>query len=335
MRTVAVLGAGNMGTALAQTIAGNGHRAQLWSIEADVLEDIRDRRLNSKYLPGVTLHENVTACWSIEEALAGAWLVLFSVPSHIVRGLARDVAPHIGAEQAVLNAGKGLEEGTDPSTGSGQALRISEVLADELPRSRGIAAMGGPAIATEFARGVPTAVIVAAADAALAAEIQAALQNEFFKVDTTTDVAGVELGASLKNAYAIALGMCDGLGHGANTKAFFASMALDELAALSKALGGEERTAYGLAGLGDLLTTGYSAHSRNRTLGEKLCTDPDWPEFVRTNTVEGIAACRAAKELAHRLDVSTPLLHAIYDVLFLDEPPAETMRLFLRDFAYG
>jgi len=327
MRTVAVLGAGNMGTALAQTMAGNGQRARLWSIEADVLEEMRDRRLNSKYLPGVPLHENVTPCWTIEEALAGAWLVLFSVPSHIVRGLARDVAPQIAPDQAVLNVGKGLEEGTDK--------RMSEVLAEELPRSRGVAAMGGPAIATEFARGVPTAVIVAAPDGALAAEIQTALQNEFFKVDTTSDVAGVELGASLKNAYAIALGMCDGLGHGANTKAFFASLALDELAALSKALGGEERTAYGLAGLGDLLTTGYSAHSRNRTLGEKLCTDPDWQEFLRTNTVEGVAACRAAKDLAHRLDVSTPLLHAIYDVLFLDEPPSETMRLFLRDFSYG
>ena len=327
MRTVAVLGAGNMGTALAQTIAGNGQTARLWSIETDVLEEMRDRRLNSKYLPGVPLHENITPCWTIAEALAGAWLLLFSVPSQIVRGLARDVVPHIDEDQAVLNAGKGLEENTDK--------RMSDVLAEELPRSRGIAAMGGPAIATEFARGVPTAVIVAAPDVALATEIQAALQNEFFKVDTTTDVAGVELGASLKNAYAIALGMCDGLGHGANTKAFFASLALDELAALSKAMGGEERTAYGLAGLGDLLTTGYSAHSRNRTLGEKLCTDPDWREFVRTKTVEGVAACHAAKELAHRLDVSTPLLHAIFDVLFLDEPPAETMRLFLRDFTYG
>ena len=327
MGTVAVLGAGNMGTALAQTIAGNGHSARLWSIETDVLEEMRDRHLNSKYLPGVPLHENVTPHWTIEDTLAGAWLVLFSVPSHIVRGLAREAAPHVGAEQAVLNAGKGLEGGTDK--------RMSEVLAEELPRSRGVAAMGGPAIATEFARGVPTAVIVAAPDSGLAAEIQSALQNEFFKVDATDDVAGVELGASLKNAYAIALGMCDGLGYGANTKAFFASLALGEMSALSRALGGQERTAYGLAGLGDLLTTGYSAHSRNRTLGERLCTDPDWQEFVRTNTVEGISACRAAKELAHRLDVSTPLLHAIYDVLFLDEPPAETMRLFLRDFSYG
>src|SRR3972149_1317883 len=169
MRTVAVLGAGNMGTALAQTMAGNGRRARLWSIEADVLEEMRDRRLNSKYLPGVPLHENVTPCWTIEEALAGAWLVLFSVPSHIVRGLVRDVAPHISGEQAVLNAGKGLEEGTDK--------RMSEVLAEEMPRSGGIAAMGGPAIATEFARGVPTAVIVAGPGGAPGARSPGALPH--------------------------------------------------------------------------------------------------------------------------------------------------------------
>src|SRR3972149_2587311 len=112
MRTVAVLGAGNMSTALAQRSAGNGQTARLWSIEADVLEEMRDRRLNSKYLPGAPLHENVAPCWTIEEALAGAWLVLFSVPSHIVRGLARDVAPQIAPAPAVLNVGKGLEEGT-------------------------------------------------------------------------------------------------------------------------------------------------------------------------------------------------------------------------------
>jgi glycerol-3-phosphate dehydrogenase (NAD(P)+) len=327
MDSVAVLGAGNMGTALAQTIAGNGHDVRLWSIEEDVLEDIRDSRTNSRYLEGVTLHERIAPFWSLSEALAGAWLVLFSVPSHVVRPLARDVAPHLRSEQALLNAGKGLEESTDK--------RISEMLEEELPQHGGIAVMGGPAIAPEFARGVPTAVIVASTDGGLATAVQRMLQNDFFKVETSGDVAGVELGASLKNAYAIALGMCDGLGYGANTKAFFASLALSEMSDLTVALGGEERTAYGLAGLGDLLTTGYSAHSRNRTLGERLCTDPDWQEFLRTHTVEGVSASRAAKDIAHRLDVSTPLLHAIYDVLFLGEPPAETMRLFLRDFAYG
>lgn len=334
MRTVAVLGAGNMGTALAQTIAGNGHDARLWSIEADVLEEIRDRRVNSKYLPDVTLHKRVTPRWTLEESLKGADLALFSVPSQVVRSLARDVAPHLHAGQAVLNVGKGLEEGTDPSTGSGQAKRLSQVLAEELPRRRGVAVMGGPAIASELARGVATAVIIASDDAELAAEIQGTLQNEFFKVQTTADVAGVEIGACLKNVYAIALGMCDGLDYGVNTKAFIASLALDEIVALARALGGDGRSAYGLAGLGDLLTTGFSAHSRNRTLGEKLCSDPDWREFLSTNTVEGVPACRTVRDLAHRLDAPAPLLHAIYGVLFLEEPPAETMRLFLRDFAY-
>jgi len=327
MRTVTVLGAGTMGTALAQTIAGNGHHVRLWSIETDVLEEIRDRHTNSRYLPGVTLHQQVTPCCTMAESLADAWLVIFSVPSHIVRSLARDAAPHIRVEQAALNVGKGLEEGTDK--------RLSEVLSEELPRQRGIAVMGGPAIASEFAHGVPTAVIVAAADAHLAAEIQGTLQNDFFKVETTGDMAGVELGACLKNAYAIALGMCDGLGYGLNTKAFLASLALGEMTALLTALGGEERTAYGLAGLGDLLATGLSPHSRNRTVGEKLCSDPDWPEFLRTHIVEGVPACRVATALAQRLDVPAPLLHAVCDALFLNKRPAEAMGLFLRDFSYG
>ncbi len=327
MGTVAILGAGNMGTALAQTIAGNGHPVRLWSIEQDVLEEIRDRRVNSKHLPGLTLQERVTPCWTLEESLADARLALFSVPSHVVRSLARDTAPYVRDRQAVLNVGKGLEEGTDK--------RMSEVLAEELPQQRGIAVMGGPSIASEFARGAPTAVIVASSDARLAAEIQSTLQNEFFKVDTAADVVGVELGGCLKNVYAIALGMCDGLGYGANTKALFASLALNEMAALSRALGGEQRTAYGLAGLGDLLTTGFSAHSRNRTLGETLCREPDWQEFLGTHTVEGVPACRTVKGMAHRIEVYTPLLHAVYEVLFLDKPPAETMQRFLRDFSYG
>ena len=326
MRTVAILGAGNMGTALAQVIAGNGHTVRLWSIETDVLEEIRDRRLNTKYLPGATLHERVMPCWTLQESLAGASLALFSVPSKVLRSLARDAAPHIHARQPVLNAGKGLEEDTNK--------RMSEVLGEELPQHGGIAVMGGPAIAGEFARGVPTAVIVAAADAKLAAEIQDTLQNDFFKVETTTDLAGVELGACLKNAYAIALGMCDGAGYGTNTKAFLASVALAEMAHLSQAVGGQPKTVYGLAGLGDLITTGFNPLSRNRTLGEKLCSGRDWQEFLRTNTVEGVAACRA-RDLALRLDVATPLLHAIYDVVFLDKPPEETMRSFLRDFSYS
>ncbi|MBI2914041.1 MAG: glycerol-3-phosphate dehydrogenase, partial [Chloroflexi bacterium] len=167
-----------------------------------------------------------------------------------------------------------------------------------------------------------------------AAAVQAALQNQHFKVETTTDVVGVEIAATLKNAYAIALGMCDGLGLTTNTKAFIVTLGLAEMAAIIDALGGQLATAYGLAGLGDLLTTGFSPHGRNRTLGEKLCRDPDWREFVRTHTVEGIAACRAARDLARRHGIRTPLLDTVYDVLFEDLPPPEEMSRFLREFFY-
>ena len=322
---IAVLGAGSMGTAVANAVAGNGHSVRVWSIEYDVLEDVRDNRANAKYLPGVALHEGISASWTFEEALADAELVVLSVPSHIVRTLARDAAPHVRAEQPVLNVAKGLEEETDK--------RLSEVIAEELGRNDGIAAMGGPAIAAEMARGMPTAVVVASQDSGLVSAIRDSFHNEFLKVDTTTDVVGVELGACLKNAYAIALGMCDGMGHGTNTKAFIATLAINEMAALSVAMGGQEATAFGLAGLGDLLTTGYSAHSRNRTLGEKLASGDDPQGFLQRNTVEGVAACRTI-ELAERFSVRAPLLRTVHDIVIGGNDPAGTMSAFMRDFFY-
>jgi glycerol-3-phosphate dehydrogenase (NAD(P)+) len=322
---IAVLGAGSMGTAVANAVAGNGHSVRVWSIEYDVLEDVRDNRANSKYLPGVSLHENISASWTFEEALADAELVVLSVPSHIVRTLVRDAAAHVRPDQPVLNVAKGLEEETDK--------RLSEVISEELGRGDGIAAMGGPAIAAEMARGMPTAVVVASEDADLAAAVRDSFHNHFLKVDTTTDVVGVELGACLKNAYAIALGMCDGMGHGTNTKAFIATLAMNEMAALSTAMGGREATVFGLAGLGDLLTTGYSAHSRNRTLGEKLASGDDPQGFLRTNTVEGVAACQTIR-LAGRFNVSAPLLRTVHDIVIGGQDPSGTMAAFMRDFFY-
>lgn len=317
-----------MGTALARLAAGNGHPVGLWSIETNVLEEVRDHHRNSKYLPGLDLDPLIQPFWEMKTALAGAEIVIISVPSHVVRAVAHDASPHVTGGQIVLNVAKGLEEGSD--------LRMSDVLTQEIGEAAGhIASMGGPAIAAELARRTPTAVIVASERFTPAAAVQAALQNDHFKVETTTDVLGVEMAATLKNAYAIALGMCDGLELATNTKAFLVTLALAEMAELIAALRGDMRTAYGLAGLGDLLTTGYSPHGRNRTLGEKLCTDPDWREFVRTQTVEGIAACRAARDLARRHSLSTPLLDAVYDVLFEEQPPTEVMGLFLREFAYG
>jgi glycerol-3-phosphate dehydrogenase (NAD(P)+) len=161
------------------------------------------------------------------------------------------------------------------------------------------------------------------------------IQNNHLKVETTTDVIGLELCATLKNVYAIALGVCDGLGYGTNTKAFLATLALKEMAAIAKALGGRGETVFGLAGLGDLITTGFSSHSRNRTLGEKLGAASDWEHFLRTNTVEGVAACRAISELVDGRDLRVNLLHSLKEVLFEDRPAPEAMRHFLSDFSYS
>jgi glycerol-3-phosphate dehydrogenase (NAD(P)+) len=329
METVAVLGAGNMGTALAQVIAANGHTVRLWSIEHDVLEQVRDQHLNTKYLDDVRLHERIQPVWELPEAVAGAALTVMSVPSQIVAGLAKDLAPLVRPEQVILNVAKGLQADTH--------RRMSEVLVGELGDvfARSVGSMGGPAIAIEMARGVPMAVIIGLGDKPSAAHVQQLLQNHHLKVETTTDVCGLELCATLKNVYAIALGMCDGLGYGTNTKAFLATLALGEMCDIVSALGGERQTVFGLAGIGDLLTTGFSPHSRNRTLGEKLGAGGDWQQFLRTKTVEGVTACRSITELIAGKGLDTHVLSTIHDVLFATRPTEGAIGHFFREFAYG
>lgn len=326
---VAVLGAGNMGTALAQVIATNGHHVRLWSIEHDVLEEIRDDHKNTKYLDGVKLHENIDASWELDKTILDARLIIISVPSQVVRSMARDIGALVKDGQLVLNVAKGLEADTHK--------RMSEILRGELAAEceSNIGSMGGPAIAIEMAKGQPLAVIIAFPNSEGLRACQGLLQNNRLKVATTEDVTGLELCATLKNVYAIALGMADGVGYGTNMKAFLASVALDEMAAIAKALGGQQATVYGLAGIGDLLTTGFSEHSRNRTLGEKLGADSDWQHFLRTNTVEGVTACRAIGELVKAEKRPFPLLAMIRGVLFEDQPAPAALRRFQESFSYG
>ena len=316
-----------MGTALAQVIASNGHDVRLWSIEEDVLEDVRDHRRNTKYLEGIPLHPGISAVWELREAIAGADLIIVSVPSQVVAAVARDLAPHVRPGQMVLNVAKGLEGGTH--------RRMSEALAAAVPALDGlIGSMGGPAIAIEMARGVPMAIILSFPDAGACRKAQAIMQNAHLKVETTTDLPGLELCSTLKNVYAIALGMCDGLGYGTNTKAFVATLAIHEMSRICPALGGRGETVFGLAGLGDLLTTGFSEHSRNRTLGEKMGSAGNWDSFLRTHTVEGVAACRAVHELIAGKGLDVHLLDTLVEVLFEERPAPEGMRHFLSSFTY-
>lgn len=323
---VAVLGAGNMGTALAHQIAGNGHPVRAWSIETDVLEEIRDHHRSTKYLDGVDLDENVRVAFDLAEAVEGAALVIVSVPSQIVHKIAPDLAACFQSGQVVLNVAKGMYDGR----------RMSQVLIDALGDSAAptTGSMGGPAIAIEMAKGIPTAVIISVPDEAGCHRVQRILQNDSLKVEATTDVVGLELCATMKNVYAIALGMCDGLGYGTNTKAFLISIALGEMSAICTAFGGRPDTALGLAGMGDLLTTGFSPHSRNRTLGEKMAGGGDWQEFLGANTVEGVDACKAVKDLTHGQGLETPLFDTIYEMLFLERAPDDSVRRFFTEFAY-
>ena len=327
--TVAVLGAGNMGTALAQVIASNGQSVRLWSIETDVLEEIRDHRRNSKYLEGIALHDQIRAVAELGLAIRGSSLVILGVPSQIVASMGHDIAPHLAKGQVVLNVGKGLEAGT--------YRRLNQVLVDAFGPAFAATtgSMGGPAIAIEMARGVPMAVVIGTEDQDARRLIQRVIQNENLKVEATDDVAGLELCATLKNVYAIALGICDGLGFGMNTKAFVATVAMGEMARICVSLGGQGDTVYGLAGLGDLLTTGWSEHSRNRTLGEKLGANTDWGRFLEEKTVEGVIACGAIKELTRDSGISLPLLDTIHGVLFDGHHAPDALPAFLRDFSYA
>lgn len=325
----AVLGAGNMGTALAQVIAGNGHPGRLWSIEHDVLEDIRDNRLNTKYLGDIALHYNIEPHWDLGKAITGARLIIISVPSQIVRRIAKDIAPLVKPGQVVLNVAKGLEAETH--------RRMSQVICEELDDAcdQYVGSMGGPAIAIEMARGLPMAVIIAVTDPTSQSVSQSMLQNTALKVETTHDVPGLELCATLKNVYAISLGMADGMGYGANTKAFLASLSLSEMRAIVETLGGDRATVYGLAGIGDLITTGFSPHGRNRTLGEHLGAGTDWRAYVRDHTVEGVVAARAIGELVADEGLRLPLFNTIHGVLFNERPAPRALNQFLQDFTYG
>jgi glycerol-3-phosphate dehydrogenase (NAD(P)+) len=348
---IAILGAGNLGTTLGVVLgggvpgirAGKSRNVALWTIETDVAREIRERRLNTKYLPDVSLPRALVVVTDLTEALAGADVILFTVPSGVVRDVAKQVAGALAAARpaggtvlsppVLVSASKGLEAGTH--------LRMSQVIASECPaavRER-VLAVSGPSVAHELSRGMPTAVVLACPDLKLARAVRRVLQTPILRLDVSRDLPGVELGGVLKNAYALLLGLCDGLGLGLNTKATLLARALPELARLGVALGGRRATLYGLAGLGDLVGTGLSDFSRNRRMGEELARrrsrddgSAAAPDAAREGAlasipgvVEGIGAVRLARGLAARHRLRLPLLDGIAAVLENGADPMKTV----------
>ncbi len=297
---VCVLGTGAIGTALAQLMASHGHRVAMWGIEGEVLAHIAQGRRNPRYLPGVPLRRLVEATSNLEEAMQGAELAVVAVPSRAVREVARRLSPLVPSGGIVLNVAKGLEEGT--------CLRMSEVLAQELPQAR-IATMGGPALSHEVGRRRPTVLVIASRPSEAAHRAGQVLAGDGVRVLITEDMGGVEMAATLKNIYAIALGMGEALG--VNAKASLASLAFQEMARIATALGAQLETVAGPAGLGDLLASAYSRKGRNLTLGRLLGRGGPWRAYLERTTVEGVQALAPVRALVQERGLQAPMVEAV------------------------
>lgn len=324
---VAVLSDGGWGTALALTLVGNGHRVTLWGPFADNIAAMREAHENARFLPGVPLPSSLAVSADLAEAVDGADLLVLAAPAQYSRALLqrlRDLP--LASSPLVVNVAKGIEVGT--------LLRMSELAREVLGPSR-YAVLSGPSHAEEVARGIPTAVVVAASEATVAEAVQAAFMSDAFRVYTSDDVVGVELGGALKNVLALAAGVCDGMGFGDNTKAALMTRGIVEMARLGAAFGGRPATFSGLSGMGDLIVTCTSRHSRNRHVGEELGRGARLEEITRAmggQVAEGVTTADSAYGLARRVGVETPIIDQVHAGLYEGRDPRQAVRdLMSRD----
>jgi glycerol-3-phosphate dehydrogenase (NAD(P)+) len=317
---VSVVGGGAWGTALASHCARAGLSVRLWAREPEVAQAINGRHENTLFLPGVPLPEELLAFNRLGDALEDAEAVLVVVPSEFSRGIYRELRPALPPEAVLVSATKGLEKDT--------LRRMSEVAAEETPGHR-LVVLSGPSFALEVARALPTAVVAAAEDHAVAQRIQRALATPTFRVYSSEDVVGVEIAGALKNVIAIAAGIVDGLGFGHNTVAALITRGLAEIGRLAEALGGRPETLSGLAGLGDLVLTCTGALSRNRRVGQGLGRGLSLAEAAAGLVAEGVRTTLVACDLARREEVEMPIAAQMKAVLYDDTPPREALEALM------
>jgi len=321
---IAVLGGGGWGTALACLLAGKGYPVRLWARRQEHAAALNTRRENLRYLPGVQIPQNVTATASLTEALDGVTVVVFAVPSHAFREVLKAALPAIPPAARIVNAAKGIEETS--------LLRLSEVYAAEAgPEADRYAVLSGPSHAEEVGRGQPTAIVSASQNAGTAEFIQELFMAPYFRVYTNDDLVGVELGGALKNIIALATGICEGIGFGDNAKAALMTRGLAEITRLGLRLGANPLTFAGLAGLGDLIVTCTSMHSRNRRAGIEIGRGKSLKEALAAvgTVVEGVRTTRAAGSLARNLNVQMPITAETHRVLFEGLAPLEAAKSLL------
>ncbi|WP_458407727.1 NAD(P)H-dependent glycerol-3-phosphate dehydrogenase [Anaerotignum sp.] len=309
MKKVTVIGSGSWGTALAVMLAQNDHEVMIWSRRQDAVDELLNDRKNERYLPGITIPENIQATTDREAAVKGAEIIILAVPSRAVAETVRDFSPYFKTWQILVNVAKGLEPGT--------LLCLSDVIEREAPQCA-VCVLSGPSHAEEVARGIPTTCLITCENEAVAKIVQEEFANARFRLYTNTDMVGVEIGAALKNVMALAAGMSDGLGFGDNTKAALMTRGMAEMKRLGIAMGGKPETFAGLSGIGDLIVTCTSMHSRNRRAGILLGQGKTLQETLDEvkMVVEGVNTVQAACALAEKYNVSMPITQAIYGVLF-------------------
>jgi len=320
---VAILGNGGWGTALALVLHGNGHDVRLWGAFPESIALMRAKRENVEFLPGVPLPAGLALHDDAGETLEGCTFWINAVPTKFIRPAMTRLRGAIPSGVPVLSVSKGIEQGT--------LLRASQVVVDVLGR-REMAVLSGPSHAEEVARGLPTSVVVASRREPLARRVQKAFQSDRFRVYTNTDHAGVELGGALKNVIAIAAGICDGLGFGDNTKSALVTRGIVEMARLGVALGARKSTFSGLSGIGDLITTCFSRHGRNRAVGERIGRGESLEEVLAgmTMVAEGVWTTRAVVEVSRDHGVEMPISEEVERVLFRGKSAERAVRDLMR-----
>jgi glycerol-3-phosphate dehydrogenase (NAD(P)+) len=322
IRRTAIIGAGGWGTALAILWSKRGNEITLWGHNAERAEELRVSRENRNYLPGVKVPESIHITSNLEDC-TDADLIVFVTPSIALRAVADKIGGALSNSAAVLlSCTKGIEHGT--------GMRMSEILEEKIP-GHTIAVLSGPNLAVEVSQGLPTATVLGCRVTECAEELQRYLGSERFRIYSSDEIIGIELGGALKNVFAIGAGVIDGFGLGDNSKAALVTRSLAELLRLGTAMGGNARTFYGLSGAGDLIATCFSQHSRNRRLGEKLGRGEELQDIIAaTQTVaEGIPTAKSACECARKLKVETPIIDQVYSVLYERKPPAKAMQELL------
>lgn len=325
---IGVIGAGSWGTALATVAAANGHETCLWAYEPELVNTMAATGINTLYLPQIRLHEALRYTNNLIEATTGADLLLLVTPTQVLRGVLQQIAATITPEAVLVNASKGIELGS--------LCTVSQICSQVLGPAmlERYVALSGPTFAKEVALGLPSLIVAGSANPEAARQVQEAFSNQVFRVYTSDDAIGTELGGAVKNVIAIAAGISDGLGFGHNTRAALITRGLAEIKRLGRAMGAQDATFAGLAGMGDLVLTCTGDLSRNRTVGFKLGQGQSLSAIMAEMRMvaEGVKSAESVHALAERLGVEMPITQKVYEILYCDKPARQAvLELMSRD----